>query len=212
MVYAGTTRESCMRYAGCFLVCRFDPPGFRDLFLRCGTAIYHSISSLPLAGQSAVLCILCYPARKSPTRTQQPSSTIHSLSSTHSLLVSSTLRLSPTPFYGLRSRLMRAPPALLIPAFPAALFIPKLPLHLGHDRRVTRVLADVIADLDCRPPGRAGQLDDDVQGVRFLGRARRAVEVVCWASGSARAYRMPGRTSTQGRERRSGRKGTKTYS
>src|SRR5438046_771506 len=67
--------------------------------------------------------------------------------------------------------IFRAPPRCLITAFPFLLDVSQLFLHSLHRLRITRVLPNIIADLDCRPASSARQLDDDVQRYGLLARA-----------------------------------------
>lgn len=71
------------------------------------------------------------------------------------------------------------PPILLISLLPFMLDIPELLLDALHGCLVARIFAHVITEFDGGPAVGGGDLDDDVQGLRFLS-VRFVGEIICF--------------------------------
>lgn len=70
----------------------------------------------------------------------------------------------------LLQQLLSCPAITLIALFPNVLGVPELLLHLLDLGVVTSVLAHIVAELDCRPAVRGGNLNDNVERLGLLAR------------------------------------------
>lgn len=75
------------------------------------------------------------------------------------------------------------PPCLLISSGPLLLDVAQSLLDLVHRVQITRVLSNVIADLDRRTAGGRGDFDDDVEGCGLCARGRMGKVICGWLAG-----------------------------